>query len=143
MIRKANLKDLEAIINLEEKIFKHSLGYSFLRQELLENPFSRIFVYEKDDVIIGYISFRVIDKNADIMNFLIDLPFQGLGYGKELFKTILYELKAEGVDTLVLEVRSKNEKAISLYEKFGAKHIRTLKNYYGDDDAYMMIMEVK
>ena len=143
MIRKAELKDLEAIIKLEEKVFNHSLGYSFLRQEMLENPFSRIFVYELDEKLIGYISFRVIDQNADIMNFLIDTPFQSLGYGKELFKTILYELKDEGVTTLVLEVRSKNLKAINLYEKFGAKRIRTINNYYGDDDAYMMIMEVK
>ncbi|VEU83091.1 ribosomal protein S18-alanine N-acetyltransferase [Acholeplasma hippikon] len=143
MIRKADLKDLETIVKLEEKIFNHSLGYSFLRQEMLENPFSRIFVYEKDDMIIGYISYRVIDKNADIINFLIDTPYQGLGLGKELFKTITYEMKSEGVESLVLEVRSKNTKAIHLYEQFGAKHIRTLKNYYGDDDAYMMIMEVK
>lgn len=143
MIRKADLKDLETIVKLEEKIFNHSLGYAFLRQELVENPFSRIFVYEKDNVIIGYMSYRVIDKNADIINFLIDEAYQGLGLGKELFKVVYEELLNEGVETLVLEVRSNNKRAIHLYEKFGAKHIRTLKNYYGDDDAYMMIMEVK
>lgn len=141
MIRQAQVSDLERIVELETKIFKTSLGYAFLKQELLENEFSRIFVYENELGIIGYISYRVIDQNADILNFLVEEPYQHQGIGKELFSYILLELKENNVKSLVLEVRKSNIIAQEFYKKFGAKHVHTLENYYLNEDAYIMLLE--
>ena len=74
MIRQAIEADLFEVERLEKKIFNESLGFAFLKQELVDNPFSKIFVYEQDGKIIGYMSYRQIDSNADIMNCLVDEP---------------------------------------------------------------------
>jgi len=143
LIRQAQINDLFEIEKLENKIFNESLGYAFLRQELVDNPFSKIYVYEKDEKIIGYISLRLIDKNADIVNFLVDLPYQNQGIGKEIFEFLLNELKVEGCETIILEVRKSNQRAIHFYEKFGGITIRTIPNYYKNEDGLVMIIEVK
>lgn len=143
MIRKASLDDLQTIVDLENKVFGHTLGYAFLKQELLENEFSRMYVYTKNNQIIGYLSYRQIDTNADILNFLVDTPFQNQGIGKSLFEHVLLDMKEDGVNSLVLEVRTSNERAICFYKKYGATIVTTIKNYYETEDAYMMYMEVK
>ncbi|WP_162146847.1 ribosomal protein S18-alanine N-acetyltransferase [Acholeplasma granularum] len=143
MIRTATIHDIESIVHLENKVFGHSLGYSFLRQELLENEFSKIYVYTKNNQIIAYISFRQIDSNADIMNFLVDIPYQNQGIGSKLFEYALLEMKETNVTSLVLEVRHSNLNAIKFYEKYGATIISTIPNYYDTEDGYMMLMEVK
>ena len=143
MIRKASLDDLQTIVDLENKVFGHTLGYAFLKQELLENEFSRMYVYTKNNQIIGYLSYRQIDTNADILNFLVDIPFQNQGIGQSLFEYVLLDMKADGVNSLVLEVRVSNERAINFYKKYGATVVTIIENYYETEDAYMMHMEVK
>jgi len=143
LIRKASLDDLQTIVDLENKVFGHTLGYAFLKQELLENEFSRMYVYTKNNQIIAYLSYRQIDTNADILNFLVDTPFQNQGIGKSLFEHVLLDMKEDGVNSLVLEVRTSNERAICFYKKYGATIVTTIKNYYETEDAYMMYMEVK
>ncbi|MBN3490988.1 ribosomal protein S18-alanine N-acetyltransferase [Acholeplasma equirhinis] len=142
MIRQAIEADLFEIERLEKKIFNESLGFAFLKQELVDNPFSKIFVYEQDGKIIGYMSYRQIDSNADIMNFLVDEPYQNQGIGKEIFKFVLEEMKNDGCETIILEVRKSNQRAIYFYESFGGKVIRTIPNYYKDEDGLVMIIEV-
>lgn len=143
MIRKASLDDLQTIVDLENKVFGHTLGYAFLKQELLENEFSRMYVYTKNNQIIAYLSYRQIDTNADILNFLVDTPFQNQGIGKSLFEHVMLDMKEDGVNSLVLEVRTSNERAIHFYKKYGATIVTTIENYYETEDAYMMHMEVK
>ena len=143
MIRNASLNDLEQIVALETKVFGATLGYAFLKQELLENEFSHIYVYTHNQKIIGYLSYRQIDTNADVLNFLVDTPFQNQGVGRKLFDHALLEMKIHGVNSLVLEVRVSNTKAIKFYEKYGATIITTIPNYYEKEDGYMMHMEVK
>ncbi|MFA7416978.1 MAG: ribosomal protein S18-alanine N-acetyltransferase [Acholeplasma sp.] len=143
MIRNADVYDLKAIVKLESKIFGQTLGYSFLKQELLENEFSRMYVYIVNDKIVAYISYRQIDNNADILNFLVDIPYQGQGIGKALFEHVLLDMKVSGVKSVILEVRTTNEKAIAFYQRYGAEIITIIPNYYKKIDGYLMYMEVK
>ena len=44
--------------------------------------------------------------------------------------------------TIFLEVNSINSKAISLYKKYGFVSYSTRKNYYGENDAILMKLEL-
>jgi len=44
---------------------------------------------------------------------------------------------------LWLEVRSKNSGAIAFYKRLGMKITGRISNYYGDDDALIMVMSQK
>ncbi len=142
MIRKAHLNDLETIVSLEEATFGTSLGYSFLKQELLENDFSRIYVIENESMIIGCISYRVVDDKAELLNFLIKDGYRSMGYGKEVFDFVLSELRKDAVKTLILEVRVSNENAIKFYQKYGFIEVLTIANYYQTEDGKVLLLEV-
>lgn len=142
MIRKAVFKDIFEIVALEKKVFNRTLGENFLYEEFALNPFGFYFVYELNKMIIGYIGFRAIDKNAEMMNFAIDPDYQGQGYGDQILVYVLDFLQNQGVNTFVLEVRRSNERARALYEKYGFQQSHLRKNYYENEDAIVYMKEV-
>ncbi|MBN2299957.1 MAG: ribosomal protein S18-alanine N-acetyltransferase [Acholeplasmataceae bacterium] len=142
MIRKATLKDVIYLVRIEKKVFTQSLGESFLYDELALNPFAHYFVYELNKEVVGYIGFRAIDENAEMMNFCFDPEYQGQGFGTELLTYAIDYLKELGVKQLSLEVRKNNRQAQAVYEKFGFKKSHIRKNYYITEDAYVYIKEV-
>lgn len=140
-IRKAVIDDIIAIVNIENHVFNETLGESFLYDELSINPFSRIYVLEKDHQVIGFLGLRV-DEKAEVMNFAIDVEHQKQGYGSILLSHALEELKKENIKTLSLEVRESNIKAQRIYEKFGFKISHKRKAYYKTEDAIVYVKEV-
>jgi|JFJP01.1.fsa_nt_gi [ribosomal protein S18]-alanine N-acetyltransferase len=142
MIRKAAFSDIFSIVALENKVFDRSLGENFLYEEFALNPFGYYFVYELNKTIVGYIGFRAIDKNAEMMNFAVDPDYQGQGYGDQILSFVLSFLQDKGVKTFVLEVRKSNERARKLYEKYGFTQSHLRKKYYENEDAIVYIKEV-
>lgn len=142
MIRKTKINDIYELVNLEKMVFEQSLGESFLYDEFMLNPFAHYFVLEIDNLIIGYIGFRAIDDQAEMMNFAINPNKQKQGYGSNLLNFSIDYLQNLGVKKISLEVRVSNENAIKLYEKNGFIKSHTRKNYYEKEDAYVYIKEV-
>src|SRR5690625_138228 len=143
MIRYMEEKDILKVVSLEKKIFKESLGEEFLYNELKLNPYQKYFIYEINDELIGYIGLRVYDKDAEVLNFLINEDYQNKGYDKKLIDFILKYLKESKDETLNLEVSVLNKKAINFYKKHKFEIINVRKNYYKNNvDAYVLKKEV-
>ena len=142
MIRKAEAKDIFYIVKLEKKVFKESLGESFILQEITDNPLSHYFVTLKGNEVIGYIGFRAYDDQAEMMNFLISPDYQDEGLGIELLTHGLTYLDNLGVKRITLEVRKSNKKAQHVYEKLGFKISHIRKKYYDNEDGYVCVKEV-
>ncbi|PKK97574.1 MAG: ribosomal-protein-alanine N-acetyltransferase [Tenericutes bacterium HGW-Tenericutes-3] len=142
MIRKAIINDIDSLVKIEKMVFTESLGESFLYDEFLLNPFAHYFVYELNGQIIGYIGYRAIDANAEMMNFCMDPNYQGQGFGSQLFEHSVQYLKELKVKSLLLEVRKSNKKAQAFYERYGFTKSHIRKNYYKTEDAYVLIKEV-
>jgi len=74
---------------------------------------------------IGWFNLRKpFDSTIGMFGMIIDKPFQGQGFGQEAMKLIKQEAKKIGIKKLLLEVESKNFKAINLYVGFGFKATR-------------------
>ncbi|MBE0701120.1 MAG: ribosomal protein S18-alanine N-acetyltransferase [Acholeplasmataceae bacterium] len=142
MIRKAKPSDLFEIVKMENKVFKQSLGQTFLLEELTNNPFAHYFVMELNQQVIGYIGLRIVDQDAEMMNFIVDPMYQHQGYGLKLLTHTLIYLKEKGVKTWMLEVRKNNEIAKHLYQKFGFQKSHIRKKYYDNEDAIVYMKEV-
>lgn len=139
MIREMIHSDIISIVNLEEKIFKESLGYNFLYNELKFNPFQKYFIYEINKELIGYIGLRIYDEEAEILNFLINDKYQNKGYGKRFLKFVISYLKTRKIKTVTLEVSVLNKKALKLYQKLNFEIVLIKPKYYKDkSDAYLL-----
>ena len=138
-IEKLKTSHIEKILEIEKLCFSDPWSKTMLEDEL-KNPLSYYIVLIKDDDIIGYADFWDIVGDAQIMNVAISKKYQGKGYSNILMNKMIEEAIKRNLDTMSLEVRVSNEKAINLYEKYDFEIQGKRKNYYQDnkEDAYIM-----
>lgn len=135
-IRQASLTDLEEILKVETDNFTaedFGLSRSSLRYHLKRNI---VFIIEDKKRIIGYCLWLTRKNFYRLYSIAVLKEFHSKGYGKMLLEYSLKQLKDK---ELRLEVKQINKQAVSLYEKFGFKIIKTLKSYYPNNiDGYLM-----
>ena len=124
-----------------------------LESEILPDPWSEravadcicrggmCFVAVSGGELYAYVIGVLIAPEGEIYRVAVreDKRLRGIGY-----RLLDYAVKTErgrGLETLFLEVRSKNTAARRLYEAYGFKEISVRKNYYRDpvDDAVIML----
>ncbi|HHT38409.1 MAG TPA: ribosomal protein S18-alanine N-acetyltransferase [Mollicutes bacterium] len=135
MIREYKEKDIVFIEQIGQVINKN---YKFKT-----NPYTTCFVYEQDDKIIGFVIFAIMYEKAEIIDIAVSEEAQRKSIGTKLLTTALKECSSNNCESVTLEVRNSNKKAISFYKKMGFRELSTRKSYYYDgEDALLMIKMV-
>lgn len=135
-IRKFKIDDINKILEIEKQAFPKT---AYPKETFLNygNSFPDTFtVIETGDDIIGYIIF---DRGGHIHSTAVKRTYRMKGFGKMLF---IHAAKC-AQKRLWLEVRSKNSGAITFYKRLGMKITGKIPNYYGSDDALIMVMSQK
>ena len=117
-------------------------NYSVFKSEL-ESDSSHYLVVKDNSKIIGFAGIKVILPDADIMNIVVKKDFRNQGIGSLLLKELINLSKSLNVKNLFLEVNQRNTPAILLYNKFGFKKISTRKNYYKNNNAIVMKLDLE
>lgn len=144
MISKINDADIEEIVKIESDLFGNSAWNKeqFL-YEMNENPFSFIYVLKKNEIVKGYIDLWITYDTAQIANLGVAREEWRKGYATKLMQYAIGAAIHEQCENITLEIRVSNEKAISLYEKFGFIRINIRKHYYENgEDAYLMMKPI-
>lgn len=70
--------------------------------------------------------------------------YWGRGIGTEIMSRLLSFSREAGIRTVSLEVRADNERAVSLYEKFGFAVVGTFRDYFNINGVYhdALIMQI-
>lgn len=144
MIRKINDSDLQEVVNLENLLFADDpWTKSAWLYEMHENPFACILVCTIEEKVVGYIDYWIIYEQMQIANIAVHPAFQRQGLAQEMMNFAINEAIHKGCETLSLEVRVSNIKAINLYEKNGFITVSTRKGYYSNgEDAYLMVKPI-
>ena len=106
------------------------------------NPYARKISYFIDDKQVGYLDYSLIYDRIEIDNFFVDENYRNQGIGKKLLSYLVVIGINNHVINITLEVRKSNEVAINFYKKNGYKIVSTRKNYYKDEDGYLMLKEL-
>ena len=127
---------IREIAKLESVIFDDAWSEASL-QETLQYDYNNALVREAGDAVTGYAIYSVIADTAELLRIAVDPEHRGQGIASSIMEEMLGKLDDSSADRIMLEVRSKNEGAIALYEKFGFKNIAARKDYYSNpvDDA--------
>ena len=136
MIRAFQMSDLEQVYALGNLLTPNFSKTNSLH-DLENNPFTKVLVYEKEGTIIGFLMYTELDETVDILHLFVKEEYRRQKIASNLLDTLISNLK-ESVCYLTLEVRRGNESAIALYQKFGLEIIHIRKNYYENEDAYLM-----
>jgi ribosomal-protein-alanine N-acetyltransferase len=131
MIRELTKNDLE-----EVNILLSSFNYS-ITEETFNSVFFKSLVYV-DDKIKGVIVYSLIYDRIEIEYIIVDENYRKSKIGTKL----IGKLEKENAKNITLEVRKSNETAINFYKNNGFRIEAIRKNYYKDEDGYLMLKEL-
>ena len=140
MIREPDILDIPRINELGS-LLEENFTKVYSINEMLEDKYSKIYVYEIDDVIVGFIIATDLVETCDILSLIVDPEYRNRKIATNLIDYLISELD-ENLKLITLEVRANNTAAIHLYDKFGFEVVNVRKKYYSNgDDAYLMARE--
>jgi len=146
VIRKMSEKDVISVARISFESGFHSWKESDYFAELnRETSFSYVAENpENKDEVIGFIMMRPIKPDAEILNVAVKKKHRRLGVAKKLLEIALRKLKSECFETIWLEVRESNSRAIMLYRNMGFRLTEKRKNYYSNprEDAFLMCFKL-
>lgn len=97
-----------------------------------------------DGDIAGYVVADVVRDHGRDLGHIKDLAVapahRGYGVGSTLLTRALTILEAQGAHATKLEVRASNDRAISLYERFGFERRQRMTRYYEDDEHALVLI---
>ena len=88
-------------------------------QEFLQDPLTCGLKIEENDIFTGYILWREIKDEAEILTLVVASSSRMRGHGGALLTTLFKILKDKGIHRLFIEVAEDNEAAIPFYIKYG------------------------
>jgi ribosomal-protein-alanine acetyltransferase len=90
--------------------------------------------------IIGFlIGIKINNQKTKILMISVSPQYQKQKIGTKLLEEFIKRTQKEKINTIELEVRTNNRKAINFYEKHGFIKIIKIKEFYQDHkDAYTM-----
>ena len=140
ILRKMTPDDAVAAADFDRKCF--GKRYAFSRKYFFsaaKNLQSEFFIVEADGKIIACAGAEINNDAAEIQTISVDPDYQRLGVGTQIFSKLIDTIKERGSNLIYLEVRPSNVAAINLYKQFGFRVVSTFKNFYGNEDAFIMV----
>lgn len=133
--------DVPEVKALEDVLFPvDAWTHEMFHNELAEVGISReVMVARLAGQIVGYVSFRFVGDEGDVVTIAVDASVQKQGVGTLMMDWLETTAKVRGVTNLFLEVRSDNIPAIAMYLARDFERINLRRNYYDTGvDAYVM-----
>lgn len=139
--RKMTTDDVDALVELDFKSFGNEAWSreDFLDMAQIEE--AEFIVAERDGKIIACAGAVIDSDAAEIQTFAVAPEFRRQGIGLMLFVQLILAIKRRGTTFIFLEVRPSNTAAIKLYEGFDFKTVDRVKNFYGNEDALIMVRD--
>lgn len=142
--RVLSAEDLAEIMPLERELFGHEAWLERSMVAELKNP-NTYYLGIFDTGLIGYAGLNTIPASfaSDIQTIGISPTCQGQGLGRSLMEKLIAKAKAQGSESVFLEVRADNEAAIALYRSLGFEQIDIRKRYYQPSGTDALVMQLK
>lgn len=144
LIEKMSQGDVEGVQAIESSSSFHSPWSKKVWLEEFRNPLSHCYVVkyrgEKNrKKIIGFICFRIMGEESELLNIGVHPEERQKGIGKHLMNFYIDYCRERGVRSFFLEVSVNNLSAFHLYQIFHYQIIGTRKKFYsGEVDALLM-----
>jgi len=140
-IRPMRGSDIEPVSKIERQSFSTAWSTNAYVTELA-NPSAVYLVATVGETVVGYGGLWVIMDEAHITTIAVVPEYRGKKIGERLLSEMLAAARKKGATRATLEVRSGNEVARRLYEKYGFVWMAVRKGYYSDNNENADILWV-
>lgn len=100
-------------------------------------------VLEQAGRVAGYGIMSIAAGEAHLLNLALATDARGQGFGRLLLDQLVDQAVRAGADSMYLEVRPSNDRALRLYQRAGFEAIGRRRGYYraryGTEDAIVLV----
>lgn len=123
--------DLTDMMAIERQSEYGSVSASSMRDDVLAaNNQAWGVVAGRHQKLVGFGIVSVVMDEAQVVCFSVDASYRRKGYGEKLLLFIIDKAKESKAETLSIQDRASNQKAIALYEKLYFEKIAVKANCY-------------
>ena len=139
-IRPMKSSDIEKIIAIEKDCFPDPWPRSAF-ESIIDSPDHGARVTLFENKIVAYSCYLIIANEAHLTNLAVAPEFRRKSVARLLLAEILEIAQRKECEYILLEVRPRNESAISFYEQAGFKLLYRRPRYYRNpvEDALVMV----
>jgi tRNA threonylcarbamoyladenosine biosynthesis protein TsaB len=145
LLKNLNFLHIDEILAIEKEAFPDPWQMDVFVEILFQKKEVKAMVLEEKGQVIGYTVGRLYPEGLHIGNLAVRRDRRRKGFGTLLLQNLLDYGRTNGCSKAFLEVRTGNEIAIHLYERFGFARTSVREKYYYslDEDAIIMEKELK
>jgi len=132
-------EDIDELMEVELCSFPDPWSPELFQQEI-KNRLAHYFTVRKEGRLVAYGGMWFIVDEAHITNIAVHEDHRNQGIGASLLTKMIDYAKIRKMKHMTLEVRVSNQKAQSLYEKYGFNSQGHRPHYYLDNDEDAIIM---
>ena len=140
-MRPMQVADLPAVMEVARASLPQPWSESVWREELT-SVFGLYLVLQWGSDLSGFVGVKRVADEAHVMTLAVPPGSRRRGLGRVLVRAALADPALAGVSRVHLEVRPSNAPARALYASLGFRETGLRKNYYGDEDALLMTLDL-
>lgn len=137
IIRDFLLSDLDDVVRIEYEAFDDPYPVGILLQ--LYNAGAGFLVAQVAQTIVGYVIFWIKEGQGHIIVIAVDSNYQDMKVGSLLLEKTCFIFKRNNINTVFLEVRKSNIRAINFYKRNGFVKINEEDDYYNDGESAIIM----
>lgn len=119
---------LDTVLAIEGRAYAHPWNRTHFMDALHSGYQAQMLV--ADGTVLGYfVAMQGVDE-VHLLNITVDPPYQGQGLARILLDALALWARGQGAQTLWLEVRVGNQRAIHVYEAHGFRRVGLRRGYY-------------
>ena len=133
--------DLPVVMEVARASLSQPWSEAVWREELT-CEFGLYLVLQRGSDLSGFVGVKRVADEAHVMTLAVPPESRRRGLGRVLVRAALADPALAGVRRVHLEVRPSNAAARALYASLGFRETGLRKNYYGDEDALLMTLDL-
>jgi [ribosomal protein S18]-alanine N-acetyltransferase len=123
------LSDVGEVLALEESVYPHPWTFgNFV--DSLSSGYSAWVLRDERGALVGYFLLMAAVDEAHLLNVAVAAERQGEGLGRYLLDKVAACARGLGAESVLLEVRPSNLRAMKVYHHYGFTAIGRRKAYY-------------
>jgi ribosomal-protein-alanine acetyltransferase len=143
-IKRMDIEDLDEVLFIEASSSLTPWSKKMFMEEML-NPLGYCFIIKfgensEHHQVIGFICFRIIEDESELLNICVHSHYRQLGIGKKMMQFYIDFCRKKEIKTFYLDVNFTNQPAIQLYQLFSYQSVGVRQKFYqGKFDALLMM----
>jgi ribosomal-protein-alanine N-acetyltransferase len=123
------LHDIDDVVALEQSVFPHPWSRNnFL--DSLTSGYDAWVLRDETGALAGYFLLMAAVDEAHLLDVAVAGSRQGTGLGRYLLDKVAARARGLGVESVLLEVRPSNGRALDVYRRYGYIEIGRRRAYY-------------